>query len=84
MSAESAAGCWRLLGQEKAAQTAHTSEGGQHIQIVELSPGIVMPPPATDEPAGPRGAGYRRMIEGSVAGRAGTPDEGGAVAALSE
>ena len=32
--------------------------------------------------AGPRGAGYRRMIEGSVAKRAGTPDEVGAVGAL--
>lgn len=32
--------------------------------------------------AGPRGAGYRRMIEVSAAGRAGTPDEVGHVGAL--
>ena len=31
---------------------------------------------------GPRGEGYRRMIEVSAAGRAGTPDEVGTVAAL--
>ena len=30
----------------------------------------------------PRGAGYQRMIEGSVAQRAGTPDEVAAVGAL--
>ena len=35
-----------------------------------------------DELTGPRGEGYRRMIEASVAGRAGTPDEVGTVAAL--
>jgi hypothetical protein len=35
-----------------------------------------------DELTGPRGAGYRRMIELSAAKRAGTPDEVGAVAAL--
>ena len=34
-----------------------------------------------DELNGPRGDGYRRMIEQSAAKRAGTPDEGGAVAA---
>jgi hypothetical protein len=39
-------------------------------------------PLAKDELTGPRGAGYRRMIEGSVARRAGTPDEVGAVGAL--
>ena len=32
-----------------------------------------MTPLAKDELAGPRGEGYRRMIEGSVAKRAGTP-----------
>ena len=41
-----------------------------------------MTPLAKDELTGPRGAGYRRMIEGSVAKRAGTPDEVGAVGAL--
>jgi NAD(P)-dependent dehydrogenase (short-subunit alcohol dehydrogenase family) len=37
---------------------------------------------ARDELTGPRGAGYRRMIEVSAVGRAGTPDEVGTVAAL--
>ena len=32
---------------------------------------------SNDELRGPRGAGYRRMIEVSAAGRADTPDEGG-------
>jgi NAD(P)-dependent dehydrogenase (short-subunit alcohol dehydrogenase family) len=41
-----------------------------------------MTPLAKDELSGPRGDGYRRMIEGSVAGRAGTPDEVGTVGAL--
>src|SRR5581483_2792964 len=37
---------------------------------------------AKDELTGPRGEGYRRMIESSPAGRAGTPDEVGTVGAL--
>jgi NAD(P)-dependent dehydrogenase (short-subunit alcohol dehydrogenase family) len=41
-----------------------------------------MTPLAKDELTGPRGEGYRRMIELSGAGRAGTPDEVGSVAAL--
>ena len=41
-----------------------------------------MTPLAKDELSGPRGAGYRRMIEGSVAKRAATPDEVGALGAL--
>lgn len=51
-------------------------------RVNTISPGIVMTPLAKDELSGPRGAGYRRMIEGSAAGRAGTPDEVGAVGAL--
>lgn len=47
-----------------------------------ISPGIVMTPLARDELTGPRGAGYRRMLELSPAGRAGTPDEVAGVAAL--
>lgn len=39
-------------------------------------------PLAKDELTGPRGEGYRRMIELSPAGRAGTPDEVGNVGAL--
>jgi NAD(P)-dependent dehydrogenase (short-subunit alcohol dehydrogenase family) len=41
-----------------------------------------MTPLAKDELTGPRGAGFRRLIEESVAGRAGTPDEVAAFAAL--
>ena len=41
-----------------------------------------MTPLAKDELTGPRGEGYRRMIEASVAQRAGTPDEIANVAAL--
>ena len=39
-------------------------------------------PPSPDELTGPRGEGYRRMLELSPAGRAGTPDEVGTVGAL--
>jgi hypothetical protein len=42
----------------------------------------IITPLAKDELTGPRGAGYRRMIELCPAGRAGTPDEVGAVGAL--
>lgn len=41
-----------------------------------------MTPLARDELNGPRGEGYRRMIETCAAGRAGTPDEVATVAAL--
>jgi NAD(P)-dependent dehydrogenase (short-subunit alcohol dehydrogenase family) len=40
-----------------------------------ISPGIIITPLARDELNGPNGAGYRRMLELSPAGRAGTPDE---------
>ena len=56
--------------------------GSRGARVNTISPGIIMTPLAKDELSGPRGAGYRRMIEGSVAGRAGTPDEVGAVGAL--
>lgn len=51
-------------------------------RINTISPGIIITPLAVDELAGPRGAGYRRMIDHSPAGRAGTPDEVATVAAL--
>ena len=51
-------------------------------RVNTISPGIIITPLAKDELAGPRGAGYRRMIELSAAGRAGTPDEVATVAAL--
>ncbi|PLR28937.1 short-chain dehydrogenase [Caulobacter zeae] len=63
-----------------AAQAVRWGERGARINAI--SPGIVMTPLARDELSGPRGEGYRRMIEGSAAKRAGTPDEVGAVGAL--
>jgi NAD(P)-dependent dehydrogenase (short-subunit alcohol dehydrogenase family) len=56
--------------------------GKRSARVNTISPGIIMTPLAKDELTGPRGEGYRRMIEGSVAGRAGTPDEVGTVGAL--
>jgi NAD(P)-dependent dehydrogenase (short-subunit alcohol dehydrogenase family) len=49
--------------------------GERGARVNTISPGIVMTPLAKDELFGPRGAGYRRMIEGSAARRAGTPDD---------
>jgi len=51
-------------------------------RVNTISPGIIITPLAKDELNGPRGAGYRRMLELSPAGRAGTPDEVGTLAAL--
>lgn len=56
--------------------------GRRGARVNAISPGIVMTPLARDELTGPRGAGYRRMLELSPAGRAGTPDEVAGVAAL--
>jgi Enoyl-(Acyl carrier protein) reductase len=56
--------------------------GERDARINTISPGIIMTPLAKDELTGPRGPGYRRMIEGCPAKRAGTPDEVGNVAAL--
>lgn len=56
--------------------------GKRGARVNTISPGIICTPLAKDELAGPRGPGYRRMIELSAAGRIGTPDEVGAVAAL--
>ena len=56
--------------------------GKRGARINTISPGIIMTPLARDELTGPRGEGYRRMIEISAAGRAGTPDEVGTVGAL--
>jgi NAD(P)-dependent dehydrogenase (short-subunit alcohol dehydrogenase family) len=56
--------------------------GKRGARINTISPGIIITPLAKDELTGPRGAGYRRMIELSAAGRAGTPDEVGNVGAL--
>ena len=56
--------------------------GKRGARLNAISPGIIMTPLAKDELTGPRGAGYRRMIEVSAAGRAGTPDEVGTVGGL--
>ena len=56
--------------------------GERGARVNTISPGIIMTPLAKDELTGPRGEGYRRMIELSVAGRAGTPYEVGTVGAL--
>ena len=56
--------------------------GKRGARVNTISPGIIFTPFARDELSGPRGEGYRRMIELSPAGRGGTPDEVGALAAL--
>jgi NAD(P)-dependent dehydrogenase (short-subunit alcohol dehydrogenase family) len=56
--------------------------GKRGARVNTISPGIIVTPLAKDELSGPRGAGYRRMLELSAAGRAGTPDEVGNVGAL--
>ena len=56
--------------------------GRRGARINTISPGIIITPLAKDELTGPRGAGYRHMIKLSAVGRAGTPDEVGAVGAL--
>jgi len=56
--------------------------GKRGARVNTISPGIIITPLAKDELNGPRGASYRRMLERSPAGRAGTPDEVATVAAL--
>ena len=52
------------------AEAVRWSKRGARINTI--SPGIIITPLANDELTGPRGEGYRRMIELSPAGRAGT------------
>ena len=56
--------------------------GKRGARVNTISPGIIITPLAKDELSGPRGEGYRRMINLSPVGRAGTPDEVGNVGAL--
>ncbi|HXY44542.1 MAG TPA: SDR family oxidoreductase [Acidimicrobiales bacterium] len=56
--------------------------GKRGARVNTISPGIIITPLAKDELSGPRGEGYRRMVELAPVGRAGTPDEVGTVGAL--
>jgi NAD(P)-dependent dehydrogenase (short-subunit alcohol dehydrogenase family) len=56
--------------------------GKRGARVNTISPGIIFTPLAKDELTGPRGEGYRRMIELCPAGRGGTPDEVGTVGAF--
>ena len=56
--------------------------GKRGARVNTISPGIIITPLAKDELTGPRGEGYRRVIEGCPVGRAGTSDEVANVAAL--
>jgi len=56
--------------------------GKRGARVNAISPGIIFTPLARDELTGPRGEGYRRMIDVSAAKRGGTPDEVGTVGAL--
>lgn len=57
-----------------------TRWGKRGATINSISPGIIITPLAADELKGPRGEGYRKMLQSSPAGRAGTPDEVGDLA----
>jgi NAD(P)-dependent dehydrogenase (short-subunit alcohol dehydrogenase family) len=56
--------------------------GKRGARVNTISPGIIITKLANDELKGPRGPGYRRMMEVCAAGRAGTPDEVGTLGAL--
>ncbi|MGZ4755365.1 MAG: SDR family oxidoreductase [Acidimicrobiia bacterium] len=56
--------------------------GKRGARVNTISPGIIFTPLARDELSGPRGEGYRRMMELCPAGRGGTPDEIGTLGAL--
>ena len=57
-----------------------TNWGKRGATINSISPGIIITPLANDELHGPRKDGYLKMIDGSPAKRAGTPDEVGDLA----
>src|SRR5919199_935537 len=63
-------------------QAASVAWGDRGARLNSLSPGIIMTPLAHDELNSPAGEAYQRMIKASAAGRVGTPDEIGAVAAF--
>lgn len=70
----------RANGLRVQAEAVRWGERGARVNAI--SPGIVITPLARDELNGANGAGYRRMLELSPAGRAGTPDEIGTVGEL--
>jgi NAD(P)-dependent dehydrogenase (short-subunit alcohol dehydrogenase family) len=51
-------------------------------RVNAISPGIITTPLSRKELSGPHSQEYRRMIEACAAGRAGTPDEVGALGAM--
>ena len=59
-----------------------TRWGKRGATVNSISPGIIITPLANDELHGPRGEGYRKMLSLCPAGRAGTPDEVGDLAAF--
>jgi NAD(P)-dependent dehydrogenase (short-subunit alcohol dehydrogenase family) len=63
-------------------QAASVDWGDRSARLNSLSPGIIMTPLAMDELNSPAGDAYHRMIKASAAGRVGTPDEIGAIAAF--
>ena len=56
--------------------------GKRGARVFSISPGIIMTPLAFDELDGPRGEGYRKMLDLMPAKRAGTVDEMGALVAF--
>lgn len=71
------------LREEHAASAAKTpSEAGFDVSVAQVDISSRASIRALIDQTGPRGAGYRRMIELSAVGRAGTPDEVANVAAL--
>ena len=56
-------------------QAAAVTWGDRGARLNCISPGIILTPLARDEMSGPGGAGYRKMIDTSAAGRVGTADE---------
>ena len=63
-------------------QSAACEWGARGARVFSISPGIIMTPLAFDELNGPRGEGYRKMLELMPARRAGTVDEMGALVAF--
>ena len=63
-------------------QSAACEWGRRGARVFSISPGIIMTALAFDELNGPRGEGYRKMLELMPARRAGTVDEMGALVAF--